>query len=430
MKINILLIVSLFCFHLNAQIDYFPPLLGNQWDTLSIESLGWCTDEVDNLYATLENGGTKAFLLLKDGKIVLEKYFGDHDLSSNLPWNSAGKTITALMIGVAQENDLLSIQDKTSDYLGTGWTSLPPEQEDSITIWHQLTMTSGLDDSEGFCITPECLTYLADAGTRWAYHNGPYTLLTEVIANASGVSMNSFTNTNLKFKTGLLGAYIPIGNNRVFFGPARGMARMGLLMLNQGNWDGTTVLGDMEYFQQMISPSQELNQSYGFLWWLNGYDSFMLPGSQIVFPGPLSPNAPANGYAGIGRNGQFLDVIPGENIVVVRMGDAPNDDLAPISFHNEMWEHISAIICNPTSTSQTIPEKDILIYPNPAEDVLYIQSPLNNLNISLYNSSGMLIYQQINTTLQIDLQQMPAGIYWLKIADVNGRSITRKIIHL
>jgi len=59
-----------------AQTLYFPPLIGNNWDTLSPASLGWCTDRVDSLYDFLEQQNSKAFVVLKDGKIVLEKYFG------------------------------------------------------------------------------------------------------------------------------------------------------------------------------------------------------------------------------------------------------------------------------------------------------------------------------------------------------------------
>ena len=55
-------------------------------------------------------------------------------------------------------------------------------------------------------------------------------------------------------------------------------------------------------------------------------------------------DAPDDLFAAAGKNGQFLDVIPSENIVVVRMGEAPDGSLVPIQFHNEMWEKISDLI--------------------------------------------------------------------------------------
>ena len=70
---------------------------------------------------------------------------------------------------------IININNKTSQYLGAGFTSLPLAKENLITVKHQLNMTSGLDDTvtDPNCTTPACLTYRADAGTRWAYHNAP-----------------------------------------------------------------------------------------------------------------------------------------------------------------------------------------------------------------------------------------------------------------
>jgi hypothetical protein len=56
--------------------SYFPPKTGGQWDTLSPKTLGWCEDKIQPLYNFLDSNNTKAFIVLKDGKIVLEKYFG------------------------------------------------------------------------------------------------------------------------------------------------------------------------------------------------------------------------------------------------------------------------------------------------------------------------------------------------------------------
>lgn len=417
----------LFLTSLHAQVNYFPPLQGDQWETVSFAELGWCDDQLDELLDYLEISNTKAFIVLKDGKIVIEEYFGDTNMNTNLPWNSAGKTLTGLMIGVAQENGILSIDDKTSDYLGTGWTSLTSEEEDQILIQHQLAMTTGLDDTEAYCVTPECLTYLADPGTRWAYHNGPYTLLQDVIESASGITMNNYLNQNLKSKTGIQGAFIPLGTNKVFFGPARGMARMGLLALNEASWDTTAILSDMDYYNQMISPSQDLNLAYGYLWWLNGSSSFMLPSSQIVFPGSISIEAPADLFAGIGKNGQFMDVVPSQDLVVIRMGDAPNNDLVPLPFHNEMWEYLTAIICESTATEESIPSSSINIYPNPFNQQFQIDTDLEIATIQLYNAMGQLVVQQAQAG-SISGRDLAVGIYWLEIIDTEGRKAVKQIV--
>ncbi|MDV7393133.1 serine hydrolase, partial [Arthrospira platensis SPKY1] len=113
---------------------------------MSPQDLGWCPNKIDSLYQFLGDNHTKAFIVLKDGKIVLEQYFNGHSATANWYWASAGKTITALLIGVAQQEGHLQITQPTSTYLGAGWTSLTPQQESQITVWHQLTMTTGLHD--------------------------------------------------------------------------------------------------------------------------------------------------------------------------------------------------------------------------------------------------------------------------------------------
>ena len=194
-------ITTLFLFIVGAsysQSFYFPPAFG-VWETTDPEALGWCEDELTDLQTFLDERDTKSFIILKEGRIVLEWYYDEFTQDSIWYWASAGKSLTATLVGIAQEEGFLSIDDPTSDYLGTGWTQLSPEQEEQITIRHQLTMTTGLNDIgvNVDCTDPECLTYLAEPGTRWAYHNAPYTLLGSVIEAASGQTLNQFFNTRV-----------------------------------------------------------------------------------------------------------------------------------------------------------------------------------------------------------------------------------------
>jgi CubicO group peptidase (beta-lactamase class C family) len=334
---------------------YFPPLSDNSWETVSVESLNWNTDNIPELLNYLEANNTRAFMLLKDGRIVIEEYWGNNllgtapfDQNTNWYWASAGKTITATLTGIAQQEGFLDINDKTSDYLGNGWTSLPAEKENLISIKNQLSMTTGLDYdiSDLDCTLPSCLTYKADAGTQWYYHNAPYTLLGEVISQATQMDYNQYTNEKLESKIGMDGQWIPNNFNNVYWSTPRDMARFGLLMLNKGIWDETPVLADENYYNDMVNSSQELNPSYGYLWWLNGKDSVIFPGIDIPFNISLSDNAPIDLVAGMGKNGQFVELVPEENIVIIRMGEAPDNSLVPIEFHNEVWAKISEIIDN------------------------------------------------------------------------------------
>lgn len=325
---------------------YFPPADGTEWQTTSATSLKWDQSAIDGLYTYLEGKGTKAFIVLKDGKIVLEKYFGTFTQGSDWYWASAGKTMTALLTGIAQEEGLLKLSDKTSKYLGNGWTSLAPAEEDLITIRHQLTMTTGLDDgvADSDCTTPDCLKRKADAGTRWAYHNAPYTLMDKVIEAASGKTFQLYFQQKIRDRIGMKGVWLKTGFNNVYASDARSMARFGLLLLNKGKWKDTEILKDQEFFQSQINSSQDLNPSYGYLTWLNGKVKYMLPSLQVVFNGPLVPNGPADMYCALGKNDQKIYVVPSQKLVVIRMGEsAGNPQLAMSSFDNEVWGKIKAV---------------------------------------------------------------------------------------
>lgn len=112
-----------------------------------MESLGWNAELATSLNTYLETEGTQAFIILKDGKIVMESYFGDFTESSLWYWASAGKTLTAFTVGIARAEGKLSLNDQTADYLGVGWTSTPHEKEQKIRIVDQLRMTTGLDEN-------------------------------------------------------------------------------------------------------------------------------------------------------------------------------------------------------------------------------------------------------------------------------------------
>ncbi|MBL6729782.1 MAG: serine hydrolase [Bacteroidia bacterium] len=351
--INSFILFVLVSITLNAQ-SYFPPNSSSNWDSISPSSLDYCQANIDSLYDYLDANNTKAFILLKDGKIVLERYFNEHTDTSNWYWASAGKTIVALLTGIAQKDGLLDINNSTSTYLSEGWTNTTPEQESMISLRHQLTMTSGLDDGveDPYCTLDTCLVYLAEAGTRWAYHNGPYTLLRNVIENASGLGINNYAFQKLTSPIGMNGVFVYDDYNSIFFSTARSMARFGLLMLNEGLWNQNDILGDDVYYNAMINTSQEHNESYGYLWWLNGKNSYMIPQTQYVFDGPLSPNAPSDMFAAMGKNGQYINVVPSENMVWIRMGNAPEETLVPLNFNDEIWTYINQLDCQTSNLNE------------------------------------------------------------------------------
>ncbi|WP_243739640.1 serine hydrolase domain-containing protein [Algoriphagus boseongensis] len=330
---------------------YFPPIGSTEWEETPLSELGWNQTELAEFLAWLPTQDTRALIILKDGKIVVEEYWGskltglgEMDQNSLWYWASAGKTLTAALVGIAQQEKLLSIKDKTQKYLGEGWTSMSNSQESDIKLVHHLTFTTGINDKVPNLdkSDPASFTYLAKPGTRWSYHNGTYTVLDRVLEKASGMNFQAFFEEKLGSKIGMKGFWQQTGDNNVFYSDARSFARFGLLLLAQGNWNGNQIWSG-SYFNEMKESSQKLNLSYGYLTWLNGKSSYMLPGAQTVLPGSVIPSGPSDMYQALGKNGQFLMVIPSKNLVIVRMGGAPGDLPVPYLLARQMWDRLSKI---------------------------------------------------------------------------------------
>jgi CubicO group peptidase (beta-lactamase class C family) len=324
---------------------YFPPNDGsNTWETKSISSLGWNQSAVQPLLDYLQLKHSKSFIVLVNGRIVLENYFNGHSATTPWYWASAGKTLTTTVTGIAEQEGLININNKVSDYLGTGWTSAPLAKENLITCKNLLSMNSGLNDALGDNVSPANLQYVADAGTRWAYHN-VYVKLQDIVAQASGQTWTNYFNTKLRDKLGMTGgAWVNSGDGlSVYWSTSRNMARFGLMSLNKGKWNGNQVVNEA-FFNNATTTSQNINQSYGYLWWLNGKSSYRLPQTQFQFNGSIIPSAPSDMYCALGKNDQKIYVVPSKKMVIIRMGDAADTvSMALSDFDDVLWQKISAL---------------------------------------------------------------------------------------
>lgn len=324
------------------ELMYFPPIGTNEWESKTPQSLGWNTNNIQDLLDYLELKHSKSFIVLQNGRIIMEYYFDGHTSNTPWYWASAGKTLTTAITGIAQQEGFININNKVSDYIGEGWTSAPLAKENLITCRHLLTMTSGLDDTNQG-ITPSDLQYIADAGTRWAYHP-VFFKLQSVVTNSTNTTWDNYFNTKLKNKIGMSGSWLPTGSENVYWSNTRSMARFGLLVLNNGNWDGEQII-NQNFMDESVNTSQNINLAYGYMWWLNGKSSFHLPQTQFEFQGELIPNAPDEMYCGLGKDDQKLYIIPSKKIVIVRMGNPADDsEFAVTLFDNELWQKINAVI--------------------------------------------------------------------------------------
>lgn len=412
------LVVVLFCFfEMNGALaqGYFPSP-SSPWQTINFEEAGWCSDSLEALIEFLDEEDSKAFIVLYDGKIIVEHYFDSFTQDSLWYWASAGKTLTSAMVGIAEQDFNLNLQSATSQYLGQGWTSLTPQQEDAITVWNQLTMTTGLNDAvlDDDCTLPACLQYTADPSTRWAYHNAPYTLLDGVIGNVSGLTLNQFFAQKIGLPCGISGLYFPSGPyNQTFVSTPRNMAKFGLLLQSQGNWNGTEIIPS-NYFQSMITPSQTINPAYGYLTWLNGSSSFMIPETQIQFPGMMAPSAPADTYAGLGKNGQVVCAAPSKNVSFIRMGNG-NNELVSVTILENIWKKMKWFFCTSEVEMNELPM--VVIKNNGRRPELQFNQ---NCKWSVYTVTGQLVHES--------LDELEVGVYVLHCFDSNRDQVFKLMV--
>ncbi|MEZ5039308.1 MAG: serine hydrolase [Saprospiraceae bacterium] len=433
MRYFFLLISLSFFLSAQAQSYYFPPLAGDEWETIDPLSIGWCQDKVDSLVRFVGERNSKSFIILKDGKILVEQYYGNFQQASLWYWASASKSLMGMLVGRAQEEGYLNIEVPTSTYLGTGWTNTTAEQELQITVRSQLSMASGLDDSleptgaTDNCFEPACFQYLADPYSRWAYHNSAYRILQDVLEMATGQSKLNYTRSLIGDRIGMKGFWL----DYIYYSTARDMARFGLLALNKGVWSADTILHDQAYYQAMISSSQQENPSYGYLWWLNGQSAFQLPGIQLKINRYLIPEAPADLFAALGKNDQKIYVVPSQGLVVIRQGDAAGGiTLTSSSFDLELWERLEDMSCtvNTKNDRRTVP---FSIRPNPARDFLWLQTEEAIDVVNIYNLQGKLVFRQLSPGPQqaISINELPGGTYFVQIRTKDGLG-TKKIVKL
>lgn len=435
MKQKFTLFIFIICFNSNlkSQSLYFPPLTGNVWDSITPASLNYCQARIDSLYNYLQSKNTKSFIILKDGKRVLEKYFGTYTRDSVWYWASASKSMASFITGIAQQKGYIDINNGVWQYLGTGWTSEPLINENLITIKDLLKMTSGLDDAPPTPCTNDdtsraCLIYKANAGSRWAYHSGAYKKVQDVVSSALNQNYNTITNNWIKSKTGMGGLWY----QQIYYSKARDMARFGLLILNKGIWSNDTLLKDTAYYRAMINTSQNLNKSYGYLWWLNGKSSYMMPQTQLIFNGSLIPNAPSDMYCALGKYDQKIYIAPSQNLVIVRQGNAADIvNFALSNFDNTLWDYINKLNCSVTSLQTISKTSDLLFYPNPVNDVLTIESTeLKIKQIKIYNAFGSCLLNRMGSINQLNISFLEKGIYILEIESEQAKILREKIIKL
>jgi hypothetical protein len=285
-------------------------------------------------------------------------------------------------------------------------------------------MTSSFNSSPLLwdCTEPDCYQCTgAEPGTEWHYHNSVYRRLIEVVEAATGVDRNIYTNTVVEELTGMSGFWL----DNLYFSKHRDMARFGLLALNGFEWNGTAILNNQEYIGELTTSSQSMNQSYGYLWWLNGQENHMFPLDPNQYEGSMIPSGPDDMFMALGANDQKIYVVPSQGLVVTRQGDAAfGIEAAASLFDVELWELISNLECSPLSDLSQTEMKKPLIFPNPSNGTITLPSDERIDRISIYTIEGRLIEEPRPG----EMLSLPRGTYLFSVRYRDQSSQNQKII--
>jgi CubicO group peptidase (beta-lactamase class C family) len=287
----------------------------------------------DETLAKIEEFEPIAFLVIKDERIIFEKYweeYGPESLSNSF---SMAKSIVGLLVGAAIDDGfIISVDQPVSDYI----PEFKNEKNRNLKIKDVLTMSSGLnwDESYGslFSTTTEAyygkdiknliygLEVIEKPGVSFKYLSGNTQLLAMVVEAATGKKISEYVSEKfwipmgaendalwcLDDVNGMEKAYCCFNSN------ARDFARWGQLILNNGTWKNDTLIS-ADYVQASTRPADLVDETgnkiryYGYQWWIHDANGWKVPYMRGIL-------------------GQYVFAIPEENAVVVRLGHERSTD--------------------------------------------------------------------------------------------------------
>lgn len=275
------------------------------------------------------NARTTAILIATADEILAENYIdGFTPTTSQRTW-SVAKSIAASVVGAAVADGIVDVKAPAAM---PEW-SRPLDPRQSITLENLLHMASGLDSNRagnrtdrlyigGGLVTDTSSRNALEAipGQRWKYANNDTLLAVRHLRAAMNddAAYLAYPFKALLHKIGMTHTFLETdweGNfilSSQVWTTSRDLARLGLLHLNDGMWDGERILpaGWASYVATPApaQPAQRTDgqptEGYGAQWWL--YPEF--------------PGLPSDTYAARGNRGQILMIIPSKGLILVRRG--------------------------------------------------------------------------------------------------------------
>jgi CubicO group peptidase (beta-lactamase class C family) len=291
---------------------------------------------LDRAFAEPPSGprrGTKAVIVMHDGRIVAERYAPGYGIETPMLGWSATKSVTSALVGILVRQGKLTL---TAPAPVSAWRN-PSDPRHAITLEHLLRMTSGLaldETNSGFDPSSRMLFTQADMaafaesallsaapGTRHHYSSPSTLILSRIVTDAVGgkaEDVRRLAETELFGPLGMRrvtlefdAAGTPIGSSYMY-ATARDWARFGLLYANDGVAGGRRILPE-GWVDFSASPTPGSRDGYAAGFFTNRGPAEY---SRVRVRGGM----PADSFFASGTQGQRIVIAPAERLVVVRLG--------------------------------------------------------------------------------------------------------------
>lgn len=331
----ILLVSSM---HAKAQTAWPDP----DWQVSSPEKEGLSLPRVEKARDWLEQHGSKTGLVIRHGKIVGEWYWNGAEATSRFKVYSTTKSFASTAAGLVIADGKLSLDTTVGEILA----DVKPDGKRHVTVRHLLSMASGVHNEGRINDLPNLFDYaLHEApmdfapGEKWDYNNTGLAILSPVILKATGKQLDRVLDEKLFQPIGIQSSdwtweqrtdvTLPYSGLQI---TARGLARFGLLFLNQGKWQDQQLVS-ADWVAQATAPSQQMNPSYGYLWWNNTTDKW--------------PGVPKDAYAALGRFDNDMLIVPSLDLIAIRQIGEDTESNRQVNI-GELWRLVVEAVTDTT----------------------------------------------------------------------------------
>ncbi len=302
-----------------------------EWASSVPELQGVASAPLEAMFARIdrEQLPIDGFVLVRNGVIVAERYYGGYGPDTRHAMYSVTKSFTATALGIALDRGLVSGVEAPalSFFPGMAVQDLTPAKQ-RMQVRHLLTMATGhtTDTTNAVSASADWVKAFFDLplpeepGTRFLYNSGASVVVSGIVQATTGMTTEAFARqtflgpmgvTNLVWEQGPHS--LSIGGWGLWLTP-RDMARAGLLWLNRGKWPGGRLVSaswvEASSRRQISNGTTgDWGVGYGYQFWLNPFGGFR-----------------ADGYGG-----QLIFVLPDRNVVAV-FTSRPTGAPVPVAF--------------------------------------------------------------------------------------------------